>query len=223
MRNIEEVRMMLLRLSEAAASVASGVPSASAATGAPPSPSTPSSWRVAQPGSGWVERDNDRITEPMAKAMPPASSPAMGVIEEASAMDSAGLNMKPMSSSTPSYENMVRNSGASFPRRPVRMRYVHRARTSACGLGTNPISSAAANSTHSGPRTLTHTSMMIRPTSVMAAATGTMRDCPRSSMSFDTRGAMRNVASATADDTKPAMKNEYPANVSMVTVPMFIM
>ena len=58
---------------------------------------------------------------------------------------------------------------------------------------------------------------------VTAAASGTTFDWPRSSTFFDTRGAMQNVESAMTDEVRPAMKNEYPASVTMVTVPMFIM
>ena len=118
---------------------------------------------------------------------------------------------------------MVRRSGAASPKRPERMRNVQRARASACGFGTKPMGSAAANSTHSGPCTTTLPSMMASPAMVMAAATGTTRCCPRSSTRFDTRGAMKNVDSAMTDEVSPATKNEYPASVSMVTVPMFIM
>ena len=85
------------------------------------------------------------------------------------------------------------------------------------------MSTAAANSAQSGPPVPTVTSMRAHPTNVMAAATGTTRCCPRSSTSLETRGEMRNVASAMADDTSPATRNDRPASVIMVMVPMFIM
>lgn len=117
----------------------------------------------------------------------------------------------------------MRNSGAPSPSFPVRMRYVQRARASAWGLGTQPMSTAAMNSAHSGPRKFTKASMIARPTSVTTAANGTTFDCPRSSMSFEMRGEMRNIASATVDDTKPARRNEYPSSVSIVMMPMLVM
>ena len=40
---------------------------------------------------------------------------------------------------------------------------------------------------------------------------------------METRGEMRNVASAMVDDTVPARKNEYPASVSMEMDPMVAM
>lgn len=52
---------------------------------------------------------------------------------------------------------------------------------------------------------------------------GTTRCCPRSSTSFPTRGDTTNTMNAITDDTKPAVRMEYPARVSMLTVPMFIM
>lgn len=55
-----------------------------------------------QPGSGSVERASVRAAAPIANATPPAIMPAMGVTEEASAMEIEGLNMNPISSSTPS-------------------------------------------------------------------------------------------------------------------------
>ncbi len=85
------------------------------------------------------------------------------------------------------------------------------------------MSTAAANSSPSGPPAATVASMTAQPASVMAAAAGTTRCWPRSSTSLDMRGEMRNVASAMVDDTSPAMRNDRPASVIMVMVPMFIM
>ena len=102
----------------------------------------------------------------------------------------------------------MRSSGAPSPSLPVRMRYVQRARASACGLGAQPMSTAAMNSAHSGPRKFTRASMAASPTSVAADAKGTTFDCPRSSTSLEMRGVMKNIASATVEDTSPAMRNE---------------
>ena len=86
-RTIDDVRMMLFTCPCAVVDCCAG---ASPACAEP------------QPGSGSVERADTRITVPTARAMPPESMPAVGVIAEASAMEIDGLNMKPMSSSTPS-------------------------------------------------------------------------------------------------------------------------
>ena len=53
-------------------------------------------------GLGSVERDNVSTTVPTTSAMAPASMPATGAMELASAMEMEGPNMKPMSSNTPS-------------------------------------------------------------------------------------------------------------------------
>ena len=102
----------------------------------------------------------------------------------------------------------MRRSGAAAPKRPVRMRYVQRARVSACGLGMKPIRTAPMNNAHSGPWKATTASITASPTMVTRAAPGTTFDWPRSSTSFEMRGEMKNVASAMADETKPAMRNE---------------
>ena len=64
---------------------------------------------------------------------------------------------------------------------------------------------------------------MTRPSSDTAAALGTTADCPRSSMRLDTRGVTTKMDSAISDEASPAVKNEYPDRVSMVTTPMFSM
>ena len=57
----------------------------------------------------------------------------------------------------------------------------------------------------------------------MAAAQGTTACCPFSSTSFETRGEMKNVANAMVEEMVPAVKNEYPASVSMDMDPMVAM
>ena len=74
-----------------------------------------------------------------------------------------------------------------------------------------------------GPPRLTVASMRASPTSVTTAAFGTTACWPRSSTSLETRGEMRNVASAMVDDTVPARKNEYPTSVNMEMDPMVAM
>ena len=104
--------------------------------------------------------------------------PAIGAMVDASATESEGLNMNPMSSRTPSYENIVRMIGAAFPSLPERMRYVQRARASAGGFGEAPIRTAAANSAPSGPSNATIATINTSPARLISAAQGTTRDCP---------------------------------------------